>query len=682
MIDFDEPEKVLRLIEGTREEFRPLLELRREILSTMYGVTTEAERIDDEELPGAVVFPEKVHHEYVEHVAAHLGFRAPRYSVRSPGTQRQRAMARALGMVVNDWARQPRIRKVFARLLVDMLTSWAVAAIRVSPDAPLLEKIEERKVIPAQRVLLSAQHVAADERPAEEVLRSMPDLVRINPRDAFWDLSADSFEGRRFQGHVVRMSRAALEGLADAEEEAAAEAYEQTGEEPLRYKYDRDAIEELADFKRADERSGRGATAEESFPAVELAEVWFPGIKAKDAERFEKEFGVPTHGSIALIGLGGNGGRLLRELRPYGGPESGPYVTAGMIELPDEPLFQSPTMVAHGAAIRYNASKRACNRAADKYKRVIFYDSKHGELADDIEQADDSWLVPVDNLMRDGKPTLIAMEVGGLTDQLLKIKEEDRQTYERVSGLGSVRRGGAATGRGTATENVIADSGADARIARIEGPWDGFGGDIGRAVAAHVHSNRAVVTSLSEEDTATIARELGWDQPGTMPEEVVEELGLEEGRPAWVPGERLTMRGGGASAATVGTFETLDVAVETASQRKPDEPARAAAIDSALQTSLQLIPMMAQIPDGVDWRGVLDVVCESRGEPEFAGKFDVAKITGNPALAGITLELVSPTGEGRKGPTINVGGGGASPATPDDAPAVETPDVPGPGGDA
>ena len=413
--------------------------------------------------------------------------------------------------------------------------------------------------------------------------------------------------------------------------------------------YNLDAIRALSKIDLSDDRKGKSGVLS-LRDLVGVWEVWFPDWRLDEADELEERAQIKTHGTLVTVADGPSGGVVVREPRPYYGYRTGPYVIGGMIDHPEYSVPTSPCVMAHPAAVELNAVAAACVNGARNYKRLMLVDSAAQDVAKKLRVAPHDFVVEVPGLLQEGKPAVIVVELGGVTDQMLMARAAQMERYERVSGLSETRRGRAQSGA-TATGDLIADQGADKRLVRLERPWDEFVAEVYKRAAFFMYDSRDVVFSFGPEESAQVARELGLDQPGTLPPEMREELGADETAPAWQDGEELYFRGGKGSE---GSFDDLDISVDVSSQRKPDDPAQAAAVAGFTSELMQLLPAMGQVSEGIDWAAMLADLAESKGVPHMARYVDVAALLGRPELREMQVDMASTVGAGTTRPAITL----------------------------
>ena len=189
-----------------------------------------------------------------------------------------------------------------------------------------------------------------------------------------------------------------------------------------------------------------------------------------------------------------------------------------------------------------------------------------------------------------------------------------------------------------------------------------------KRAAFFMWDSKDIVFSFGENESEQIAKSLGLDQPGTMPADIRETLGAPEGAPAWTKGEELFFRGG---IGTEGSFDDLDVSVDVASQRKPDDPAHAAAVSAFMQEVLMMIPTMVQVGTGINWEDAIKELAESKGVPHMAKFINVPELLQRPELAQMAIDLAGTVGAGTTRPSINISQRPATQPRPTQAPPMQ-----------
>lgn len=642
MIDYEDPTEIMRLVNATVEEMLPMHRMADEVVASIfddaYGAGAEyvSSVTPRSSADLRITWPEKVHYEYVEHVAAHLGYRLPRAAARSHRGRRQKATAIGIERGLDRWTREKHIARTLNRLLEDMLHGYATAIVVHRANDMLGAGQGPRRRLPAQRTEVRDGQILADLRPTDEVDAHMPQLVRLHRRNVIWDTLAADAGDRMFVGHRVLLDRARLRRISERA--------------PTAEGYDLEAIDALAKADLQDAMRGRNEGVLGVRDIVGVWELWFPEWRLDEADEFEQREGIKTHGTLVTVADGNAGGTIVRAPRPYYGYRGGPYIIGGMVDHPEYGVPTSPTVMAHPAAVELNAIASVSVESVRNYKRLLLVDSATQDVARKLRTNPHDYVVEIAGLMQDGKPAVVSLEIGGLTEQMLTARSLQLERYERVSGLSATRRGRAQSGA-TATGDLIADEGADKRLVRLERPWDQFVEDIYRRAAFFMYDSKQVVFSYGEEESEQVARELGLDQPGSLPEEMREQLGAPPDAPAWMPGEELYFRGGRGSE---GSFDDLDLSVDVASQRKADDPAQAAAVSAFVAELVQLMPAMAQVPAGVDWASVLSDLAESKGVPHMARYVDVAELLQRPELALMQVDMAATVGAGRTRPAITL----------------------------
>jgi hypothetical protein len=330
----------------------------------------------------------------------------------------------------------------------------------------------------------------------------------------------------------------------------------------------------------------------------------------------------------------------IREPQPYFGNRGGPYIMFGQDYVPGhvEPLSQFVAMEQKLRSLNIRAA--VIQRAMEAYKRLLIIASKGKQTAAKIQSGKHDHVLALDGFK---KEDLVAAEVGGLTDQMLKMFMYDNDTLNQISGLTDAMRGNV-SGDATATENAIAAGGATARMARLNNSWESGVAEIGRAYASHLFYDDEFAVEL--------------------PPEAAQQLGLKD--PFLVGGPEKGQR-----------FEDLDVEIMPKSMQYPNEGQEAARSLEDLDIYMNVGGAMIQAPH-MDWEGILTDVGVARGNPSMAKRanYEMAE-----QLAGLQIgmqvqsasteakaktELASGSAKTRGGASAKpaaspIGGGGGAP---------------------
>ena len=486
--------------------------------------------------------PENHVYEYLSLTIPRLVHDNPRVrvSTRRPVTQRMTSLAMEHGL--NRWAKDTNVRQPLMMSGYDMLLNYGV--------------------------LLTVQETQPGFDDTNPDSPQWPRCYRVSPKRFFVDPLALSFEQARFVGHVwIRDKEDLLEEAKDDDT------------------WNKEFIESIGDDVDVD--NYRDSTGGKKNPPTRKEilgyEVWVPEIQ------HDEELGPMEgfNGTIYTISMAqGTGDEIkvdyLREPRPYYGPPSGPYTMFGAYCVPDNSFPLSPLVAVAGQSDDLNEHVIAARRAAAQYKRMVFVDAKNKKLAQDVASSPDNFVVPVENLDKD---SIVPVELGGVTQQMIGYIQMARERLDRNSGIQDAQRG-VVTGDATATEVQIAEASGSMRFAYIRRQF----------IDAVNSAIRKVAWFMFHDDR--VAFPIGV--------EAAEAMGQPE--PWWVGGVQTMMTGE--------RFEDLEMEVEAYSMERTNEALMQKRAMETLQIVTQSAPMMMQMPF-LDWDSLLKIVGDAMNMPEL-----------------------------------------------------------------
>lgn len=491
---------------------------------------------------GATDTPENHVYEYLSLTVPRLVHDNPRVRVssRRPVTQRMTAVAMEHGL--NRWARDTVIRSPLMQVGYDMLLSFG-ALLTVEEPQPGFE-------------------------PDDPDVPHWPRCYRISPRRFFMDPLALSFDQARFIGHVWIRDKEDL--IEEAKDDST---------------WNRDFIESVSDDVDIDNYRDTTGVKNNTPTRKEILgyEIWVPEVQHDDELGPMEGF----NGTIYTISMAqGTGDEIkvdyLREPRPYYGPPTGPYTVFGAYYVPDNAYPLSPLAATSGQSDDLNEHVIAARRAAAQYKRMVFVDAKNKKLQQDVASSPDNYVVPVENLDKD---SIVPVELGGVTQQMITYIEMARERLDRNSGVQDAQRG-VVTGDATATEVQIAEASGSLRFAYIRRQF----------VDAVNSAIRKVAWFMFHDDR--VAFPIGI--------EAAEAMGQPE--PWWVGGMQSMMTGE--------RFEDLEMEVEAYSMERTNEALMQKRAMETLQIVTQSAPMMVQMPF-LEWDSLLKMVGDAMNMPEL-----------------------------------------------------------------
>lgn len=645
MIDWTVDEQVGALITDTLESF--------EKHHTRPDAVEQAVALDDESTEEEL--PENVHVEHFDVLTTHLTSRPGSARIRSHRADEPRSVLLGLRRAAARWLRLPQVRLAREQSADDYALGWACAVVTLAPN----DRAMGHAVPTAQDEDTTLDQPLSDVTEGEERNPLMP-IVRIHHRrDVIWDLAPRNARDGAFQGWRALMDLETLVAFGANNDD-----------------WDDEAIASLSGQRTERTQEPREATGDTTREIIEVWELWVRGVRLDDADAYEEARGVKTHGTIITIGQGANGWvRLRPDVPAYVDPE-GPLVVMGARTVGKCSVPRSPLVTADSAAQHLNAAARAINAGMDNYRRTLVYRRDMAADAERVLTTRHDWSAAVDALFdENGRALFQAVEVGGITAQMLTGYELLRDRYMQRSGLSELMRGDGQESE-TATADVLKAQGSRARTARVARGFDQGWSEILRRALRYMYESDEVAVSFGADEAEQVARETGMDQPGTMPQAVALELGMtaeewqEAQPPAWAPGQPLVLRGGSAAGLFQGRFDDLEVELQPGSMQIADDPNAAGQLQAFLQAVLQLAPVAQQIPTGFPWALIVRELGERFGCEEIASEIDLTRLAEMPPLA---LEMgsssagsrasASPPGQRRTvGAQVERGGSSLSPA--------------------
>lgn len=510
--------------------------------------------------------PENFGYEWTSHFLPLVASGEPQIKVRTNRVGMPQLRAKAYQLAANHWARETRMHGEVEKLAMDFATRWCVALIEMVPRPGVWDAEDPPK---------------------------WPVLKRWSPRRFIYDTFALDIESRQFQGHLVIRSRASIE--------------DEARDFPAR-KWNLELLKKLTDSNRdvLSERRRNDPNANLERDEVPYWEVHLPQYELEFTAKDKKAHGKSSwreagfNGTIFTIGVGQTGTQgqpsdtdWLRPPRPYFGPRSGPYVTAGAYYVPDETTPLAPLVATRSQSDHANDIARAVEDGVLTYKRPVFVASSDPNLETTIRESEHDGVYVVN--VEDMANKIASVEIGGITQQMLLAKQESRDVFERVSGLSEVMQGGMPGGDVKAT-TVAAAVNAGAR--RVGFLANKFNSDF------LSHCFRNVITFMAMDEDFTI--EVSGEQFGQQ--------------------ENVTVKGGMDPAAgeTVEELEALDIGIEVFSSGMTDiqtQQMQAANLDQTVGFVAGLGPacLFMDVDKYIAQRAELTNL------PEMVGIFDTAK---------------------------------------------------------
>lgn len=358
-----------------------------------------------------------------------LVFGDPRFRARTVRTGTQRRIAQASRHALNRIVRQTRMKRQYEAAALDMLFAFGVYQTGLRKGNPIPNMPDSIGI----------------ESP------SIPFMKRV-PQDQFViDVDARTQDecgimGHRFEWDIRDIESAAKENpsqwvtsTVDALRVGGTHSTDQ-----------RDMI-----------RPGRDARQRVSTQKrIEGFVVWVPSHDHKDAEAYE------TGTIYTLVDIATNSGKKrpanLKPPRPYFGHPRGPYSTFGVYDVPGEVLPLGPLTAMDRQIQELSSIMQVIEERARKYRRLALAE---GSIADELLGTEDEYLIGVETADFD-RSKVETIEIGGASQHDVAFSQIKSDLVSRGLAVSDALEGNV-TGRGSATENTIANSASETRAGRI-----------------------------------------------------------------------------------------------------------------------------------------------------------------------------------------------------------------------
>lgn len=348
-----------------------------------------------------------------------------------------------------------------------------------------------------------------------------------------------------------------------------------------------------------DQEAIRKAVADTGFDAIggedrsvkrdEIVAVEFWVRDAKVDESLTSEDGF--NGVICTLAVSGESkGQFLRKPRDYYGHPRGPHVLFGCYSVPKDPWPLAPLRLSEPQEIAAMRMADTVNHAALTYRRVLLVpagskDKQAIKKALRATRIDE--VIEVSGLTPDAKP--ISVEIGGVTDQMLRNKAAMDLQLQDISGLDS-QQVGRADPNSTATAAAIANTSTMTRAEFITDQFHVGVRDLLERMAWFVWSDDRVMIPLGPDAQQALGA------PAT------------DGM-AWRGGEQMP-------------FESLDLELDAMSVSRVTEPLMQRRILQAVSMIPQLVPQIRAFPE-VEWPKILSMLGEALGMPDLGATVNV-----------------------------------------------------------
>lgn len=307
-------------------------------------------------------------------------------------------------------------------------------------------------------------------------------------------------------------------------------------------------------------------------------------------ENLPESFGPDEGFNGTIYTVAKNSGNYLRDPVPYYGPAWGPYCLGGVYPVVDSPFPLSPIMANYAQAKEHNEQVRAANSGAKSYKRIVFVPAGNPNVQNELKNAPHDFIIPIKGLKKD---EVIAVEVGGITDQQLKQVAFSREILRRSSGITENAVGqqeGGGVGKSTATEAAIIDESSDTRMAFVQQRVGHALCRAGQTAAWFMYHDKKSVVKLGEEAAEALEMLMPVFQGGHDPNEGddFDDLGME-----------------------------IDVMSMPWSGQNQEKQSAIALLDQIVKVA----PLVATVP-AIDWKDALNRVGDAFNESDLADIID------------------------------------------------------------
>lgn len=463
----------------------------------------------------------------------------------------------ALHWGLNSWILATDLRKFLADgPFRDMQYHWGVTATTIEP----------------RKGLVPVEDTQDSEAPG---VPHMPHVYRLEPRDYFEDSLARTRDAIRFQGHRWVRDREDIER--EAEEDG--------------IDWNLDLLHNMEVPANYDERPVDRLERDE----VVGYEVWVPEYELDDSPGPKKGF----HGTVFTLPAGLRSSddpdlvEWLLPPKPYFGPPSGPYTMYGVYTVAGDPKPLGPLVALYTQIEDVNVQADVMHRSASSYKRMVFVMNAANKLAEQVKSGEHDYVFD-GTLDPDGQ--IVSVEVGGVTEQMVGVSNIVTERLERLSGYSDAQRG-MVSGRGTATENAIADQKSDIKVGWIQQQAESALIENLTKVAWYMWHSSKVAFGIDP----AILGEMGHTPEIAMGEDG-EPLTDEQGRPKVLRPQ--AMYRGGTKSKDV-SFEDLRLEIEPYSMQRTNERLQQEQAAQAAQFILATAPLIPQTPY-VRWKELYD----------------------------------------------------------------------------
>jgi hypothetical protein len=598
------PQRILEEIETSAKFRDDHIRMLDEIVAGYHGAAWK--------IGSQVNTPENYAFNWVATMGAKLAFSIPRTKVNAGNDPASIYESQGLERAANRWMRKSDYGQTLARQVVDF--GFAHGVTMVSPQ---MRPGEHDKDAPIY----------------------WPVIDVLDIRDVVWDRLARTPDKIRF---IARRVITDKEDLLKRAEDFHDEGWDKTAIETMQ-----------VDGVRRDSTLGSGPMRGE----VEYWECYIPEVEveltedeAEDTQLAAKNGDKLYNGSIhcvAYVSSGKAGGEAgvgasIRAPRAFFGPREGPFTIHGCYPVRNSTYPLSVVCANKEQTDVLNKQVCAGLEDADCYKHIVAYDGLSNADADALANSKNGDRVKVGGF---DKNKVADLESGGMSEARMNMIEYLRLRADRNFGTSDSGRG-MVSGRGTATENAIADSNSSTRTGFISNQFrngvnkdirklcwylrndyrtsflldDGslYLGGYDKVKAVEYAAKRGVIKPEIAEKMAEIwkdkekilaaaqmeeqqAQQEG-RQPRPLPPEIQQVLSL-------MSDERMP-------------FEELDIEIEAYSMERTDEALQQRRLSEGGNMIINQMPLVPQFPF-FDWKRWFDISGEALNLPSLGSLLNV-----------------------------------------------------------
>ena len=544
MLDTSE-ENMLREIQFAEGERNTYLEREDKLLSQYRGPDTVY--TDD---AGESHLPENHYHEFAALITPQIVFETPQVSSISPRMDAQN-VTEGLQYTTNQWLSQTQGSEKLDEVFFDVLMSYGViyTSPRIQPGFGSIDDPEDPR---------------------------WPEWNIIEPDRFVIDVVGKKFSKARFMGHTWVRDKESL--IEEAEENPDA------GWKTSEIK----DLEEDASLQRLDRPRGRDLTPKRK--EIVGYTIWVPEAKVDDDLTPRRGFNGAWY-TYALTSSGKDKASSLKEIRePRAAfvPPWGPYSMLGVYQ--QRSVFPlSPFRSVAQEVEELNKQVVVSNKAARDYKRLVFVSNNDPDLAKKVAESKHDYVIQVDGL---AAGEIQAVEIGGITSQMLAQIEVMRERLDRRSGITDAQRGSPDRGT-TATAEAIADRSSAARVAYIARKF-----------------------RLGVEKAIKTAQYYMWYDESFY-------MRLNQESATLLGAGTATFRGGFGAEDSGLTFSDINTNIRVHSMVFGGDQIEQARAMQVFQLSAQIAPLMREFPD-IDWEVIVRDLSGAFNAPELSAAMPAA----------------------------------------------------------